>query len=84
MRLVMVVAMKASGPASPPSVQTASSALRGVAASQYGPRIGERATVVFHLGRDVGSLNPCGRANARQLLLEMNRIQWAARPATGA
>lgn len=48
--------------------------LRGLPASQFG----DRAIAVFHLGYDIGSLNPRFRWLARQLLLQMQRRNWSA------
>ena len=49
--------------------------LRGVPACQFG----DRATAVFHLVYDIGSLNPRFRWRARQLLLQMQRRNRSAR-----
>lgn len=66
--------MKASPTSTACHFQADSQTWRGVPVCQFG----DRATVVFHLGYDIGSLNPRFRWLARQRLLQMQRRNWSA------
>jgi len=66
--------MKATPPPSACHFQADTQILRGVPASQFG----ERSIAVFHLGYDIGSLNPRFRWLARQRLLQMQRRNWTS------
>ena len=65
--------MKATPSSTARNFQADNHSLRGIPANQFG----DRALVVFHLGHDVGSLNPRFQLIARKLLLRMNRKKWS-------
>ena len=61
--------MKATSSPTACHFQADNQAVRGVPSCQFG----DRATAVFHLSYDIGSLNPRFRGLARQVLLQMQR-----------